>query len=69
MVYSEPAAGNDAVHMDMVKEFLVPGVENLDDAGGSAKIFLIGGKLQKGLGTASMEEAVKKLLITVKQGV
>ncbi len=32
----EPAAGEDAVHMHMVKHFLVPGMEHLDDAGLSA---------------------------------
>lgn len=42
MVGCQPAAGNDTVHVDMVVQFLVPGVEHLDDPGRRTKIFLVG---------------------------
>ena len=54
-VRSKPSSGNDAVHMDMVVQFLVPGVEYLDDPGLSSKIFLVCTQFQKGFGTAFME--------------
>ena len=68
-VRSKPSSGNDAVHMDMVVQFLVPGVEYLDDPGLSSKVFLVCTQFQKSFGTASMEQPVEKLLITVNQRV
>lgn len=69
MVISQTAAGDDAVHMDMVKKFLVPGMENLDDAGSCAEEHMVCGKFQERIGTASMEEAVKERLVTIEQEV
>ena len=43
-VRCEAAAGNDAMHMDMVIHFLVPGMEDLDDPGCCAEILFIIGK-------------------------
>ena len=40
----KPSSGNNAVHMDMVVDFLVPGVEHLDDPGCCPKILFICGK-------------------------
>ena len=40
-VRSEPSPGDDAVHVDMVAQFLVPGVEDLYDPGLCAKIFSV----------------------------
>ena len=68
-VRSKAPAGNDAMHMDMIVQFLIPGVEHLDDAGLCAKIFFIGRQFQKSLCTASMEQSVEKFLITVDQRV
>ena len=59
-VRSNPSSGNDAVHMDMVVQFLVPGVEHLDDPGLSSKIFLVCAQFQKSFGTAFMEQPVKE---------
>lgn len=69
VVPGQPAGGDDAVHVDMVKELLVPGMEDLDDAWGRAKELIIGGEFQEGLGTAFMEEAVKKLLVAIEKGI
>ena len=68
-VRSKPSSGNDAVHMDMVVQFLIPGVEYLDDPGLNSKVFLVCAQFQKSFGTASMEQPVKELLITVDQGI
>ena len=57
------------MHMDMVIQLLVPGMEHLDDAGQSAKTPGIGGKFQECFGTAAVEEAIKKLLVTVEERV
>lgn len=51
MFLSKPAAGDDTVHMHMVEKLLVPGMENLDNAGLSAEVLFIGGQFQKGLCT------------------
>ena len=55
------------MHMDMIVQFLVPGVEHLDDPGLCPKVFFVGRQFQKSFGTAFMEQPVKKLLITVDQ--
>ncbi len=68
-VRSKPSPRDDAVHMDMIIQFLVPGVEYLDDPGLSSKVFLVCTQFQKSFGTASMEQPVEKLLITVDQRV
>ena len=68
-VRSKPSPRDDAVHMDMIIQFLVPGVEYLDDPGLCAKIFLVCTQFQKGFGTALMEQSIKELLITVDQGI
>ena len=44
MVGGKPSSGNNTVHMDMVVDFLVPGVEHLDDPGCCPKILFICGK-------------------------
>ena len=43
VVRGKPAAGDNTVHMDMVAQFLVPGVEDLYDPGLCAKIFSVSG--------------------------
>ena len=68
-VRSEPSPGDDAVHMDMVIQFLVPGMEYLDDPGPRPKVFWVVGQFQKGFSAAFMEQPVEKLLITVDQRV
>lgn len=44
-VFSKPSPGNNAVHMHMVIELLVPGVEYLDNAWSRPKILLVSRKL------------------------
>lgn len=41
MVGGKPSSGNDAVHMNMVIDFLVPGVEHLDDPGCCSEMLFI----------------------------
>ena len=69
MVRGKAAAGNDAVHMHMVAEFLVPGVEDLYDARHSPEMLFIGGKFQKCFRAASVEETVKQPLVCIKERV
>ena len=69
MVRSQPSAREDAVHMNMVIQFLVPGMEDLDDPGLGAKIFLICAQFQKCFCAALMEQAVKEPLIAIDQGI
>ena len=68
-VRSKPSPRDDAVHMDMIIQFLVPGVEYLDDPGLCSKVFLVCTQFQKCFSAALMEKAVKKLLIPVNQGI
>ncbi len=53
--------------MDVIAEFLIPGVKNLQDGKHSAKPFEIRGKLKQGFGAATMQKVVQKLLICVKE--
>ena len=63
------SAGDDAVHMDMVIQFLVPGMEDLDDPRLGAEIFLVRAKFQESFRTAFMEQAVKAFLVGINQGI
>lgn len=69
VVSGKTATRNNAVHMYMIEHFLIPGMQNLNDAGDSTQISTIGGKLQKSLCTASVKQTVKELLIAVDQGI
>ena len=55
------------MHVDMVIQFLVPGMERLDNAGCGAKIFRIGRKRQECFCAAFMEKAVEKGLVAVQK--
>jgi hypothetical protein len=57
------------MHMHMVIQLLVPGMEDLDNAGHSAEIFGVRRKLQERLRTACMQETVEKLLVAVQKRV
>lgn len=68
-VRRETTAGDDTVHMDMIAQFLIPGMENLDDARDCAKPFFIAGEFQQCLGAASVQKRIEKLLVTIDQGI
>ena len=68
-VLCQASAGDDTMHVHMVIQFLVPGVEYLDDAGNGAEVSWVRRKFQECFGTASMEKAVQKLLVTVQKRV
>lgn len=53
------------MHTDMVIQFLIPGVEYLNNAGYCAKVSGVGRKLQESLGAALVEKIVKKALALV----
>ena len=57
------------MHMYMVIQFLVPGVEYLDDPGCGAEVFFISRKFPECFCTASVEKAIEKLLGTVDERV
>lgn len=67
MVFCQPAAGDDTVHMHMVIKFLVPRVKDLDNTGNCAEILRIGGQFKECFGTASVKKPIQKFLITVNQ--
>ena len=68
-VLCQASAGDDTMHVHMVIQFLVPGVEYLDDAGNGAEVSWVSRKFQECFGTASMEKVVQKLLVTVQKRV
>ena len=68
-VRGKAAAGEDAVHMDMVEHLLVPGMEHLDDAGLCAQVFFVGAQLQECLGAAPVEKPIKDLLVGIDKRV
>lgn len=69
MAGGKSAAGNNTVHMHMISDLLVPGMEYLDDPGCCAEVLFAFGKFQKCFGAASVEKAIEKLLVAVKQGI
>lgn len=69
LTFSKPAAGNNAVHVHMVIEFLVPSVENLDNSGSCPEILSVSRQFEKCLSTAAVKEAVEQLLVAVNEGI
>ena len=69
VVRCESSAGNDAVHMHMIADLLVPCVQHLDDPQSCAKILLICREFQERVRTAFGEEMVQKDLITADEWV
>ena len=67
VVRCKTAARNNAVHMDMVVHFLIPGMEDLNNTGCRAKIFGVCGQLQECSSAAFVEEAVEQFLVTVNE--
>ena len=69
LVCSQSTARNDTVHMYMVFHLLIPCMQDLYDTGCCAEPLFIGRKFQKCLGTASVQERIEELLVTVDQRV
>ncbi len=67
MVLCQPATGDNTVHMHVVINLLVPGMEDLDDPGSCPEILLVRRQLKKCLGAAPVKESVKQFLVTVDQ--
>ena len=65
----ETTTGNNTVHMYMVIQFLVPGMEYLNDPGGGTEVFFISRKFQECFCTAPVEKAIEELLVTVDERV
>ena len=63
----QTTAGNNAMHMHMIPDLLVPGVQYLDDTRYCTEILLIQGKFEKCFCAAFVEEAVEKLLVTANK--
>lgn len=57
------------MHMYVIANLLIPGMEDLDDFGCCTEPLWIGRKFKKCLGTASVQKCIEKLLVTVNQGV
>ena len=66
-VSGKSAAGNNAVHVHMVIELLVPSVENLDNSGSCPEILSVSRQFEKCLSTAAVKEAVEQLLVAVNE--
>ena len=58
MGFGKSTTGNDTVHMHVVIQFLIPGMEYLDDPGSCSEILLVFGKLQKCFSAAPVKKAV-----------
>lgn len=68
-ITGKPAPGNNAVHMYMIIQFLVPCMEDLDDPGCCPEPFFIRRQFQERFGAAPVKKAVKKLLVAVNKGI
>ena len=69
VIRGNASAGNNAVHMDMIVQFLVPGMKDLNDTRKRAKIFFVCRKFQKRFSCAAMQKIVEQFLILVEQGI
>ena len=58
------AAGNNTMHMHVVAKLLVPGMQDLDDTGCCAEVFLIRREFQERISAAFMEKPIKELLVS-----
>ena len=58
LILCETAARDDTVHVDMIVQLLIPGMQHLYDAGDGAKIFRIFGKLKQCLCAATVKQAI-----------
>lgn len=66
-VLRKASARNDAVHVHVIVERLIPRVKHLNDSGRCPEMLRVGGQLQKRFGTAFVKETVKEFLIAVKE--
>lgn len=66
-VRGQSAAGNDAMHVYMIRDLLIPGMEDLYDPGECTKIFPIPAEFQKSFCTAFVEKGIEEPLVTVKE--
>lgn len=66
-VTCKSGTGNNTVHMDMVIQFLIPCMQNLNYARLCTEILLIGRQLQNRPRTASVKQAINSFLVTVHE--
>ena len=57
---------NDAVHMYVIIQFLIPCMQDLNDPGCCSEILLVRRKFQKCFGTASVKKPIQKFLIAIE---
>lgn len=65
LVCSQSATRNDTVHVYMISDLLIPGMQDMYNARYCTEPLFIGRKFQKCLGAASVQKTVKKLLVTI----
>src|ERR1700693_4565837 len=63
----QATGGNDAMDMRVQAKFLVPGVENAEEANLRAEMFGIAGNFQKGFRTGAKQKIVDQLLVLQSQ--
>lgn len=69
VVRRQTAARYNTMHVYMVSQFLIPGVEYLDDAGDCPEELRICGEFQDRFSTAFVEKSIQEFLVGIKQRV
>ncbi len=59
----QSAGGHDTMHVRVMFEFLIPGVEHTEEADLGAEMFGIASDFEEGCGTGLQQEMVENLLV------
>jgi hypothetical protein len=63
VIERQSAGGHDTMHVGVMFEFLIPGVEHTEEADLGAEMFGIASDLEEGFSTALQQEVVQDLLV------
>ena len=63
MIERQSAGGHDTMHVRVMFEFLIPGVEHSEEADLGAEMFGIASDFEEGFSTALQQEVVQDFLV------
>ena len=63
VIETQPTGGNDAVHMGMQVELLIPGMQDAEETNFRAEVPRITSDFEKRFGTGPEQQAIEELLV------
>jgi hypothetical protein len=67
VIETQPASGNDAMHMGMQGELLTPGMQDAEEANFRAEVPGIASHFQKSFRTGAKQQAIEKFFVLQRQ--